>query len=165
MYSVDFYFIKEFWANNLYFKFYPEIKKLKVVSTFWEFGDGKTSIDVNPRHNYLEKGVYIVSLTVLTTDNEEITVSKEIEIDFGFKVPDFSEVNVKCNINDDTKGKNRLEKKPSNFKIALWIVLMLLIIILIVAFTDVSEFLKDPTVKIILIILSVVTTIMSFLKR
>lgn len=40
----------------------------QIVSWFWEFGDGNTSQDQNPRHRYSQCGTYNVTLTV--TDNE-----------------------------------------------------------------------------------------------
>ena len=42
-----------------------------VVSWSWDFGDGNTSTDQNPVHNYAAYGTYSVSLTV--TDNEGAT--------------------------------------------------------------------------------------------
>ncbi len=32
----------------------------------WEFGDGQTSNEINPTHNYLETGIYDVTLHVIT---------------------------------------------------------------------------------------------------
>lgn len=39
---------------------------------YWEFGDGKTSQEQNPTHNYNVKGNYSVTLTV--TDSNDITI-------------------------------------------------------------------------------------------
>ncbi|MFQ6125061.1 MAG: PKD domain-containing protein [Candidatus Heimdallarchaeota archaeon] len=41
----------------------------------WDFGDGKTSMEQNPSHQYTDKGEYIVQLTV--TDNEGLTNTVE----------------------------------------------------------------------------------------
>jgi PKD repeat protein len=38
----------------------------KIVSWFWEFGDGAVSSERNPSHLYYETGAYTVSLTVTT---------------------------------------------------------------------------------------------------
>ena len=35
-----------------------------IVSWFWDFGDGKTSTEKNPRHSYIGYGTYAVMLTV-----------------------------------------------------------------------------------------------------
>lgn len=54
-----------------------------IVSWLWNFGDGSpTSTEQSPRHNYLDAGQYIVTLTV--TDNEGLTdVDTTIATIFG----------------------------------------------------------------------------------
>lgn len=62
------------------------------VSWLWEFGDGDTSRQQNPRHNYREEGVYDVTLSVISPDGcastytkyEAVTAKAEVIV----KVPD-----------------------------------------------------------------------------
>lgn len=49
-----------------------------VTAWAWEFGDGTTSIEKNPIHQYNQSGLYTVSLTATTTLNGE-TVAVETE--------------------------------------------------------------------------------------
>lgn len=48
---------------------------------YWNFGDGKSSSDTNPTHNYIEAGAYVVKLVVTTSTSLEIKeVSQTIVI-------------------------------------------------------------------------------------
>ena len=47
-----------------------------IVSWYWEFGDGETSIEQNPTHRYIDKGQYTVRMTV--TDNSDWTNTTEL---------------------------------------------------------------------------------------
>ena len=59
-------------------------------SFLWDFGDGATSTERNPVHEYLEPGSYTVSLTVTTEHNCTETVVKEDYITVGVPIdPDF----------------------------------------------------------------------------
>ncbi|MCK4922367.1 MAG: T9SS type A sorting domain-containing protein [Bacteroidales bacterium] len=49
-------------------------------SYFWDFGDGSTSDEMNPVHNFPSKGEYEVSLTAANTLCGESTLSKTINI-------------------------------------------------------------------------------------
>jgi PKD repeat protein len=60
----------------------------------WEFGDGLSSTQRNPQHDYSEPGQYTVELTV--TDDERATNTKSIMIEVeetqdgdGFRIPGF----------------------------------------------------------------------------
>jgi len=46
------------------------------VSYLWDFGDGTTSTQTNPTHNYLKAGDYTVSLTVTHKDSRKKATSK-----------------------------------------------------------------------------------------
>ena len=47
---------------------------------FWEFGDGETSIEQNPKHTYSSTGSYTVNLTVTDDAEQTKTATKVIEI-------------------------------------------------------------------------------------
>ncbi|TYC10795.1 DUF4886 domain-containing protein [Bizionia gelidisalsuginis] len=49
---------------------------------FWDFGDGNTSTETSPVHNYTESGAYTVSLTV-TKCGKANTVTKDFNIDIS----------------------------------------------------------------------------------
>ncbi|MGW9306612.1 ThuA domain-containing protein [Saccharomonospora azurea] len=56
------------------------------VSHRWDFGDGTTSAEANPRHTYAEPGNYTATLTVTYADGEKVTVKKEVAVECA--VPD-----------------------------------------------------------------------------
>jgi hypothetical protein len=51
-----------------------------VQSWNWNFGDGTTSTEQNPVHTYATEGLYTVTLSVVTLDGCESTISFEIYI-------------------------------------------------------------------------------------
>ncbi|MGC9053113.1 MAG: PKD domain-containing protein [Candidatus Hydrogenedens sp.] len=51
-------------------------EKENIINRFWDFGDGKTSNEVNPRHKYENPGIYSVTLTVYT-ENQNKSLTKE----------------------------------------------------------------------------------------
>jgi PKD repeat protein len=51
-----------------------------VTSWFWDFGDGETSFQENPIHQYEDKGVYTVTLVVTDDDEESGSVSSEVSL-------------------------------------------------------------------------------------
>ncbi len=55
----------------------------------WDFGDGNTSNEENPKHTYLSAGNYTVSL-IATGDGGEQTVSKTIDITYPAPVANFT---------------------------------------------------------------------------
>ena len=52
-----------------------------ITSYMWRFGDGNTSEDENPTHNYLSPGNYNVQLTVISQAGCEDTIHKPVTID------------------------------------------------------------------------------------
>ncbi|MGW3606012.1 ThuA domain-containing protein [Micromonospora sp. NPDC005161] len=56
------------------------------VSHRWEFGDGATSTEANPRHTYARVGTYTAKLTVKYADGETATVQTTVTV--GCAVPD-----------------------------------------------------------------------------
>ena len=51
-----------------------------IVSWYWSFGDGDTSTNKDPTHNYKDKGTYWVRLTVFDNDGAQDVVTKSIII-------------------------------------------------------------------------------------
>ncbi|MFC2000653.1 PKD domain-containing protein [Chloroflexota bacterium] len=47
-----------------------------IASWLWDFGDGQTSTDQNPAHEYAQDGTYTVSLTVSEADGDTDTETK-----------------------------------------------------------------------------------------
>ncbi len=56
------------------------------VSHRWEFGDGTTSTEADPRHTYTKPGSYIAKLTVSYADGETVTTTTPVTA--GCAVPD-----------------------------------------------------------------------------
>lgn len=55
-------------VNGLDVQFYDFSFPLPAAEYLWDFGDGNTSTDANPLHQYQQTGVYTVLLTITTTD-------------------------------------------------------------------------------------------------
>ncbi|RLF39814.1 MAG: hypothetical protein DRN21_03095, partial [Thermoplasmata archaeon] len=51
-----------------------------IINWTWNFGDGNVSYTRNPSHNYTEKGVYLITLTVRDDDGAEGTTSHAVLI-------------------------------------------------------------------------------------
>lgn len=52
----------------------------RVVSWYWDFGDSTFSNLQNPKHQYLQNGIYIVCLTIYTYDSCENTFCDTIKV-------------------------------------------------------------------------------------
>ena len=50
-------------------------------SYYWDFGDGSSSVETNPVHLYPSEGDYVVSLTCISEQCDDITLSKTIQIE------------------------------------------------------------------------------------
>ncbi|PRX46582.1 F5/8 type C domain-containing protein [Prauserella shujinwangii] len=59
------------------------------VSYHWDFGDGATSTEANPRHTYAAVGEYTATLTVTYADGEKAT--KKVDVTVDCAVPDKGE--------------------------------------------------------------------------
>ena len=51
-----------------------------IVNYTWDFGDGNTSYERNPKHKYAKNGIYEVKLTIKDDDNATSSITKEIVI-------------------------------------------------------------------------------------
>jgi gliding motility-associated-like protein len=72
-----------------------------IASRLWVFGDGDSSTETNPVHIYKKAGFYTVSLTIISTDGCDSTLTKNNEInvyltpkpDFGAK-PQYTSISL-----------------------------------------------------------------------
>ncbi|MDD5649523.1 MAG: PKD domain-containing protein [Candidatus Nanoarchaeia archaeon] len=51
-----------------------------IVSYLWNFGDGNTNISKNPSHNYLQNGIYLVTLTTKDLDGSTNSTTNQIVV-------------------------------------------------------------------------------------
>jgi PKD repeat protein len=47
---------------------------------FWDFGDGTSSSEANPTHQFNAEGIYNITLTVTDTDGDTATYSRLITV-------------------------------------------------------------------------------------
>ncbi len=55
-------------------------KNEPIISTVWNFGDGTTSTENEPQHNFTQPGIYIVTLNVTTQSNCSKSYSDTIKV-------------------------------------------------------------------------------------
>jgi PKD repeat protein len=67
--------------SNFYFK--NESDTGAKISYQWDFGDGTTSTDKNPKHSYPKRGSYTVKLTVTNDNKAHQTVQQTIRVILG----------------------------------------------------------------------------------
>lgn len=62
-----------------------------ITRNLWDFGDGATSLEKNPTHNYLSEGNYTVKLNVVTDSGAQgvVTKSNYIVVDNDESIPFF----------------------------------------------------------------------------
>ena len=68
-------------ANKVKFKDSSADSDGKIISYYWDFGDGTNSTEQNPQHRFYTPGTFKVTLTV--TDNDNATGSKSLNINVG----------------------------------------------------------------------------------
>lgn len=59
------------------------------LMAWWDFGDGTTSTDWSPSHQFPSDGQYLVSLTVTTYDGRSATTQRQVEVTTPPPVADF----------------------------------------------------------------------------
>jgi gliding motility-associated-like protein len=76
------------------------VTNANIVDWDWSFGDGNTSVQQNPSHNYVGFGVYNTTLTVTTDDGCVNTVTQAVTV-YASPVPDFTATDVCHNLVTD----------------------------------------------------------------
>ena len=61
-------------------KFFFMAESANAKSYTWDFGDGSSSTELSPTHQFQEDGDYNVTLVVRNSRNESVTVSKELKV-------------------------------------------------------------------------------------
>lgn len=61
-------------------KYFCMPEDVKAANYFWDFGDGITSTEMNPAHSFSNEGEHTISLTVTSSDGQEKSSSRSIEI-------------------------------------------------------------------------------------
>lgn len=87
-----------------------------ITSWKWEFGDGETSTEQNPRYNYKEAGSYTVTLTItndkgcskLITKPNYINITPGVEPDFTFVDPNVCMAPATYSFINNSKGPGNL---------------------------------------------------------
>ena len=56
------------------------------VTYLWDFGDGITSSEKDPRHSYTKRGAYTIKLTVTNKDNLTASIAYSINVSIGVRL-------------------------------------------------------------------------------
>lgn len=59
----------------------PTNYSTSITNWLWEFGDGNTSSSQHPTHSYTDTGFYDITLSVLTADSCDYSITKELYIE------------------------------------------------------------------------------------
>lgn len=89
-----------------------------VLHYFWDFGDGNSSTEANPSHQYADTGVYIVNL-LLQNNCDSIHIQKQINI-LSSQVQDFDFQEIRPTINPFTKGFSILNLEQKKYQYFLF---------------------------------------------
>lgn len=66
-----------------FFTFTNKSDTASTISYQWDFGDGNTSVDVNPKHQYHQRGLYTVKLIVNKNNESYDTAFKTVKVILG----------------------------------------------------------------------------------
>jgi len=61
-------------------KYFFMAESANAKSYAWDFGDGSSSTELSPTHEYQEEGDYSVTLVVRNSSNESLSVSKDLKV-------------------------------------------------------------------------------------
>ncbi|TNE66040.1 MAG: PKD domain-containing protein [Bacteroidetes bacterium] len=87
----------------------------------WDFGDGSTSSEQNPVHTYAEPGLYMVTLSIVTVDGCESSITMEVYAGDDFPWTEFDCQAMFLPIPDSTGGGFFfLDLSVSNTPITSW---------------------------------------------
>jgi len=89
-----------------------------VLQYFWDFGDGNSSTEADPSHQYADTGVYIVNL-LLQNNCDSIHIQKQINI-LSSQVQDFDFQEIRPTINPFTKGFSILNLEQKKYQYFLF---------------------------------------------
>jgi PKD repeat protein len=79
-YSADYYYDGKWSVNFNNWSYDPGCYWCGGLSASWDFGDGATSNDWNPTHQYPPGGMYTVSLTVTSTDGRTASTERQVTV-------------------------------------------------------------------------------------
>lgn len=94
-----------------------------VVEWTWDFGDGTTSDEENPTHEYEASGVYVVTLTAATEDGCTAIFSREIKVSVSTDVfADFIvDNNTQCLSDNEFLFTDRSTVSTENHYVSAWL--------------------------------------------
>jgi gliding motility-associated-like protein len=97
-------------------KFIPSINTQIIKSYFWDFGDGKTSTNSSPTHNYDSIGNFTIKLTIIDNNNCKNTISKTNLVQNLELKSSFEDISSKLCDNESISFKNLSTPKRSDIR-------------------------------------------------
>jgi gliding motility-associated-like protein len=97
-------------------KFNSTVSSKNVKSYFWEFGDGKTSTNSSPTHNYDSIGKFNVKFTVVDSNGCKNTISKENIVENLELKSSFEDISSRLCDNESISFKNLSTPKRSDIR-------------------------------------------------
>lgn len=83
----------------------------------WNFGDGATTNEQNPKHQYLDKGIYTVTLTARNDNGKDVEIKKDY-INIGLApIADFYSDSQTIGVPDSVRFIDRSTRNPTSW---LW---------------------------------------------
>lgn len=65
---------------------FTDLSDARAVKWEWEFGDGESSEDKNPKHVFGSKGVFLITLTITDSYGCQMSISKELAITKSYRL-------------------------------------------------------------------------------
>lgn len=91
-----------------------------ITSWGWDFGDGGTSTEQNPAHQYADKGNYTVSLTVTDNDDAKNTITKKVTIYNLEPTADFTHSPTSPTVDEDVQFTDESTDPEGKLVSCLW---------------------------------------------